>query len=209
LILGNWFGGDITLEKYIRDLDNDRFDDILTKDSFNADASQTTNIVLSIAGPIKNFKSTDALLRTIHSSMSKEDLFITTLKRDTPQAREFFDFNIESDKKLLNLHDSLALDLLNIEGSFYELEQFFDPVEKLRKVQVRLKIDLSIHFELNNFQRVVDLHKGDVILLIRVWHFSEQELLQRFQDANFKLQRLAISPDDQLAMFITKVDAIY
>lgn len=200
-----WFNGELILEKYIRDLDFEPIHDILTKDSYKNDASSTINLVLFLAGPIKNFKNTDRVLQTFRSSLGKDDLLLTTFKRDTLQAREFFDFNIESDKKLFNIHDTLLLHLLNIDESFFEVEQLFDPVERLRRFQVRLKIDLSIQFKLGNFQKTVHLTKGDVLLLVRVWHFSDDMMIRHFHQNRFKLQLVATSLDDELMLLATRI----
>lgn len=199
-----WFEGKLKLEKYVRDLDFEPIHDILTKDSYKNDASATINLVLFLAGPIKNFKNTDRVLQTFRNSLGKEDLLITTFKRDTLQAREFFDFNIEADKKLFNIHDTLLLHLLNIDESFFEVEQLFDPTERLRRFQVRLKIDLSIQFELGGFQKIIHLTKGDVILLVRVWHFPDDIMIRHFHNNRFKLQLIAKSMDDELMLLVTR-----
>lgn len=199
-----WLSKDIKVEKYVRDLDYDNFSDILTQDSFDDDASDTTNIILFLAGPIVNFREPLQVLKVIRESMSKEDILITTLKRDTIQARRFFDFNIQSDKNLLNYHSRHLLELLNIEESFYEVEQSFDESKMLRSVHIQLKLDLSIGFDVENYSKIINLKKGQKIQLFRSWHHSDKNIVDRFDSADFKLLQITKSLDDQLILLAVK-----
>jgi uncharacterized SAM-dependent methyltransferase len=203
--IGQWFENKILLETYEKDIERFPFDEITTSDSFDSDASDTANIFLFLAGPIKNFKDTDQILRSFYESMGKHDLLITSLKRDTAQAREFFDFNIETDKKLFTVHDVLLPHLLSIDDSMYEWQQLFDPIKKYRRFQICLKTDISIHAEIGSYKKRVDLRKGDVIQTIKVEHFQDEDLIKKFRKANFKLQGYMQSLDGELSVLINKV----
>jgi len=203
--VNSWFDKKIQTEKYIRDINSEHFREALSDDTFGKDASRTLNIVLFLAGPIVNFREPENALQTIRESMGKDDLLITTLKCDTSQSRRFFDFNVESDTGLLNYHDKYLLDLLNIQDSYYDLEQFFDESKMLRVIQIRLKLDLSIQFESGNFQKTVHLKKGQALQLWRSWHHSEKAIIDRFNKSNFTLQGFTKSTDDQLILLINKI----
>jgi uncharacterized SAM-dependent methyltransferase len=195
----------IPLETYTRDINKIRLDDVLAKDSFGEDAHKTINVILFTAGPIKNFKNTDRILEMFQASMAQDDILITTLKRDTVQARSFFDFNVADDDRLLSDHDGLLVRTLNIEESFYDLEQIYNSEEKARHIQIRLKVDLSIHFELQDFTKTIELRKDDVLLLMRVKHFSDEDLVRHFLKAGFKLPHISNSIDEQLVMLMARV----
>lgn len=204
-----WFNKGIHLEKHVRDLSYERFDSVLTEDSYGADASETTNLITFVAGPIVNFKEPDQALRTIHDSMGKNDLFITTLKRDTEQTRSFFDFHTKSDKGLLGVYNKMLVDLLNIEDTFYDIEQSFDERIKLRYVQIRLKLDITVHFEVGLFQKAVHLNKGETILLWRSWQHTDQSIVDRFIKTGFEILQTSRSLDQQLNLLVAKIKTVH
>ena len=199
-----WLPNNIKIEKYVKDLDHDHFIDILTQNSFDDEASNTVNIILFLAGPIVNFREPLQVLNIIRESMCKEDILITTLKRDTPQARRFFDFNTYSDKNILNYHSRHLLDLLNIQNSFYEVEQSFDEHKMLRSICLCLKLDLSLTIEVSNYSRVIELKKGQKILVFRSWHHSDKSIMDRFDLADYNLLLMTKSIDDQLIFIAAK-----
>lgn len=202
--VASWFDEPV-METYQRDLSYQRFDDILTLNSFGANASKTLNLISFVAGPIVNFKDPDQPLHTIRNSMGKDDLLITTLKRDTEQTRKFFDFNIESDKGLLSTHDKMLLDLLNIDEALYEVEQLFDESKKLRFVQVRLKLDVSIVFNIKDYEKTIHFKKGESILIWRSWQHSDQDIFERFNRTGFEVLQFSRSRDQQLNLLISKI----
>lgn len=199
-----WVSEKVSVETYNRDLSHERFDDILTRTSFGTDANDTINIVLFLAGPIVNFKHPDQALYTIGDSLGVNDVLITTLKRDTEETRKFFDFSVGSES-LLSRHDSYLLGLLNIEDSFYEPEQFYDHDNRLRVMQIRLKVDLSIKFEIDQYEKTINLKRGEAI---RVWsarHHTDQEIIDRFRHTGLELLSINRSTDQQLNLLVAKV----
>lgn len=199
-----WLPKDIKVEKYVRDIDHDHFIDILTCNSFDDDASKTANIILFLAGPIVNFREPLQALKVIRESMSKEDILITTLKRDTPQARRFFDFNTDSDKNILNYHSRHLLELLNIEDSFYDVEQSFNEHKMLRSICLCLKLDLSLTFKVNDYSKTIELKKAQKILVFRSWHQSDMSIMSQFDLADYSLLLMTKSLDDQLIFIAAK-----
>lgn len=202
-----WFQGKIKPENYIRDLNYDRFDDIIRKDSFGSEASNTINIVLFLAGPIVNFREPKRAVSLIRDSLGFNDLFITTLKRDTKITRSFFEFNLKSDMGALSKYDEILLDLLNIEESFYELEQVFDEERKIRTISIKLKTDISISFDIGNYHKLIELKKGEIIVIWRSQHHSDKDIFNLFIDLGLTLEQVAKSFDDQLLLLTAKIPA--
>jgi uncharacterized SAM-dependent methyltransferase len=202
--LKEWLNTSVSLDTYQRDLSHERFDDILTQTSFGADAHNTVNLIFFLAGPIANFKHPDQALYTIGDSMGKDDILISTLKRDTSDSRRFFDFSVGSES-LLSRHDSYLLGLLNIEESFYEPEQFYDHDKRIRIMQIRLKVDLSLTFNIDDYTKTLSLRRGDAI---RVWsarHHNDREIIDRFVRTGFEVMCMNRSTDQQLNLLMTRL----
>lgn len=199
-----WFGDNVQLETYVRDISYQRFGDILNIDSFGS-RRKAVNLIFFVAGPIVNFRDPDQPLNTIRDSMGRGDLLITTLKRDTEETRRFFDFNIDSDKNLLSDYDRALLDLLNIHESTYDFEQSFHETNKLRSIKIYPRFSFSIHFTVNEQEIVVDLTKGKPIMLWRSWHHTDQAVLDRFKRTRFNVIQTTKSLDENLNMLIAKV----
>lgn len=202
--LGAQLQNGLKLEGFLRDVSHQRFGDVLGASSFG-DQKKVINLCFFLAGPIVNFREPDQALHVIRDSMGKDDLLVTTLKRDTQEARRFFDFNLDSDKKLLSAYNSTLLDLLNIHEPLYEFEQSYDPVKRLRSMKVYPKYSLTLHFSLQDDEVLVDLKKGQPIMLWRAWHHSDQEIASRFRKNGFDIVQTSQSPDERLNFLITKV----
>lgn len=201
--INDWFKGKVKFEGYVKDISYERFRDVLITDNFSD--SSTINIVLLFGTVITNFREPDQVLHAIRDSMSKDDILMTFLKLDSKQSRRFFDFSIDSDKAMLSLQDRFILDLLNIEDSFYEVEQFYDEHKKSRIIQVRLKVSISIKFEIGNLKKKIDMHKGDIILLWRAWHYSDYEIIGTYDKNNFGLVQATKSKDLEYLLLTTKI----
>lgn len=205
--LASHFGGDIVLEGYLRDVSHQRFNDILDPNAFG-DQKHTVNLCFFLAGPIVNFREPDQALHVIRDSMSKNDLLITTLKRDIPEARRFFDFNLDNDRRLLSAYNRTLLDLLNIKEELYEFEQSYDPSKKLRSMKIYPKYSLTLYFTLEGKETIVELKKGQPVMLWRAWHHSDQEIANRFRKNGFEIVQTSQSPDERLNFLITKVSTL-
>lgn len=198
-----WFGNSIKFERYLRNIVYDRFEDLLVSDSF--DDSSVINLVLFLGATILNFREPDHALQTINNSMSKDDILLFSLKLDTENARRYFDFATGDNGPTLDLKEKTILDLINIEESFYEVEQLFDKDEMSRKIQVRLKIELSIEFQVDGGKRTIDLRKGESILLWRAKHQSTIETINQFDRNGFDLIQATRSKDQEHLLLISKI----
>ena len=201
----DWFNDKITMERYVRDISSEHFSDITSTDSFGHDANSTVNLIFFLGGTIMNFKEPDQVLRVIRDSMAQNDVLITSLKLDSLRARRFFDFNIRTDKTVLPSHHGFMLDLLSIDKSLYEIEQFYDHDQRARFIQIRLKMTISIHFKLKDFIKIVELQKGDTILLARILHWSTNEMINLQENNSLELCRATISCDSEYLLTVSKV----
>jgi hypothetical protein len=95
--------------------------------------------------------------------MGKEDLLITTTKRDTERTRTFFNFDVKGFSGHLNPHDGLLLKMLNIEEAFYDMKRTYNEAKGIRSTYVVLNRDLSLSFDMENFHRTIELKQGQTL----------------------------------------------
>lgn len=191
-----WFGERVRFEGHIRDIAYDRFNDLLVDDSLDADDS--LNLVLFLGGTLSNFRVPSDVLRTIYNSMSPGDLFVHSLKLDTPNSRRFFDVLFETQLRL-------PLDLLNVDPSWYEVERFFDEKQKARFIRVRLTVALSITFELGNGQRCLEFNKGETILIGRYWHQNALDVFSQLDRTGFNLLQASITQGHEYILTVSEI----
>jgi len=199
----DWFGDQINFERYVRDINYERFYDLLVEESFLRDSDDTLNIVLFLGGTITNLREPDQVLRNINASMGRNDLFILTRKLDTEKARRHFDFEIQ-EPSIVD-QEKLVLDLLNIDSAFYTIEQFFDESSRSRIMQAKLKVDISISFEFERFKKTIELRKDESILIWRSRHQNMSEMIDQFERNSFDVLQAAKTKDQEYSIFITKL----
>jgi uncharacterized SAM-dependent methyltransferase len=200
-----WFGEDASFEGYTRDISFERFGDLIARDSFGKDVV-VRNIVLFLGSTLSNFRDALQPLATIHESMGKNDLFIFSRQLDTANARRYFDFEVdENNASKVSPMDKFTLELLGIDESMYEVEQFFDEEHMARRIQVRLKISLSIEFQLDNKAKVITFNKDDTLLLWQHNHQNAQQTLDTFNAHGFELLQATVSKDDECLLTVHKL----
>lgn len=201
----SWFGDTIEFEGYVRDINYERFDDLLAPDSFSQTAS-VINVVLFLGSTIASFRTPHPSLYTIRESIGKNDLFVFSMKLDSANSRRYFDFDSgDSSNLILSQQDAFILELLNIDSSLYEVEQFFDEKRMARRIQVRLKVALSIEFQLEGKSRVINLNKGEAILLWQHKHLSNLGTIEQFDEDGFDLLQAMRSKDQECLLTISKI----
>lgn len=198
-----WFGNSIRFEKHKLNIAYDRFDNLLINDSFETD--KTVNLVLFLGATILNLREPEHAIQTINNSMGKDDLLLLSLKLDTENARRYFDFAANKGASTLDLKERAILDLMNIDPSYYEVEQFFDEAKMARQIQVRLKVALSIEFRVGDGKRIVDLNKDDSILLWRAKHQTAIDTINQFDRNGFDLVQATRSKDQEFLLLIAKI----
>ena len=204
--LTEWFGDQFQIEGYVRDIHYDRFNDLLSADAFGKDADTTANIVLFLGGTISNFREPERGLGTIQDSMGKNDFLITSKKLDTESSRRYFDFTVTPDDIVHDFRD-FCLELLNLDKSFYTVEQFFDKEAMCRKRQVRLNVAVSIEFQFGDKQKTIEFNKGEAILLWRASHQNAIEAFQQLDNSGFNTLQATRSKDtaQEYVQFISQV----
>lgn len=198
-----WFSDTIQFEGYVKDISYERFGDILAAESFGQ-GEVVRNIVLCFGSTISNFRDPVQPLLTIRESMSKDDLLIFSKQLDTPGARRDFDYKA-GNKHVLAPKSRFTLELLNIDDSLYEPELLFDDQEVARHSQIRLKVALSIEFQINGVTKVVNFNKGDRILLWRHNHQTIVQAIEQFNDSGFDLLQATSSRDQECLLSISKI----
>ena len=200
----SWFGESINFERYVKDINYSRFNELLVNGSADED-TPTVNLVLFLGSTVSNFREPDHALHMIRESMGKDDLLIFTLKLDSMQSRLYFDFTTISQDSLHNFRGKDLLELLNIDPSFYELEQFFDEKTMMRQTRIRFKVAVLLEFRVGGHKKVVEFHKDDHILLWRVKHQSFMDTLAQLDRNGFKLLQAGRASNQEHILSISKV----
>lgn len=177
-----WFNGEIPFESYNFDVNYDRFNQLLTRESFDTD---TINVVLLFGGTIHNLRNPDAVLRVIRDSMGRNDLLFFTKKLDTETSRRYFDFNTDPNKSTLATNHRLLLELLNLDEEIYDIETGYDEVERQRYIRVRLKVAVTVEFDVDGKQKEVMFNKDDAILVWRSWQMTSMDVIEQFDRTGF------------------------
>lgn len=198
-----WFQGKVSFEGYVRDIDYDRFNDLIAEDALLADEN-TINLVFLVGGTLYNFRSPDEFLKVVHKSMGKNDFFIHDLRPDSEIARRNFDFSAEGDTNSSSKGQEI-LNLLNIDPTCYEIEKLFDEERKMRLIRMRLKSALSITFEFENGSHTIDFNKGEVIMLWRHWHKSAFDALSRLDRSGFDILQTSRTKDGNHLLTISRI----
>jgi transposase len=205
-----WFDGAVHFESYTRDLTYEHFDDLVVDDMLSAKSNETINLILLLGGTPMNLRSPGDMLKAICSSMGTEDLILYTAKTDSETSRRYFNFNAKTDNanvSPLSPNHSFIFDLLNIDPSYYEVEMGFNEKKRIRYVQVKLKVALTINFKFETGERQVDIDKGESILLLRIWHKTAHEIMGDFDKAGLMMLQASMTKDRQYLFTISGVDA--
>ncbi|MGF7229508.1 MAG: L-histidine N(alpha)-methyltransferase [Candidatus Saccharibacteria bacterium] len=200
-----WFQGNIEVEAYVRDISRDGFNEILFDNSSN-DNARVANLVFFVGGTLYNLLRPDYVLRNIQQSLGKDDIFITSTKLDTSKSRNYFDFSPSFQNQLLDPKRKVAVDLLGIDESFYEVEQLYNEISNSRFIQIRLKFDISIDFETSGVSRRVGFKKGQCVILLRCWHRTEREAIEEAKENGFKVLQSTMTPDEEGLTIVMRPD---
>ncbi len=200
-----WFGDKIDYEGYALDVDHDRFGNLLAEEYIKSDSKGTANVVLFIGGTIANFKKPGTILQVIHDSMGVNDFLIHHQTVDTQLGRHYFAFHSGESGSSLAPNHRYIFDLLNIDDSLYEVEMGFDAKLSERYVRVALKIALSIRFEFDGGERIINFNKGDTILLWRHRHNSLIDIITLLTDNDFSPLQISQALEPQSLMTISRI----
>ncbi|MBK3559771.1 L-histidine N(alpha)-methyltransferase [Streptomyces sp. MBT56] len=197
----SWFGGKVNVETHVRDITTEGFRDLLADDYRMARGDQPLNLVTLLGATLLNVRQPEDTLRLIRSSMFPSDVLSYTTKLDTENSRRYFDFNAREEAAALSDRHKLVIELLGIDASLYEVEQFFDETLRSRFIRIRLKLDVTIHFD---GDWLVNLKKDDTITLWRAWHVTARESFDQFEAAGFELLASAITADSEYLLTVSR-----
>ena len=201
----SWFGDRVAYEGYEYDINYDRFSKLLANEYMKDDSSNTVNLVLLFGGTLSNMRYPDNGYKMIHDSMGINDLLIHANKLDTEVARQYFDFNLKPGETKLAAVHRLAVDLLNIDESFYDIEMGYDSSINQRFVRVRLRVAVTIQFVSKAGKREVSLNKGDAILLWRGIQHTVASIIAQFNRNDFYPLHTSQTDNQDYILTISKV----
>ncbi len=202
--LETWFD-DIAIECHEADISFERFTKLAAKEYIAGPSDDVVNVVLLLGGTLANFRDPDSALRTIHDSLGLKDIFIHSLKLDTPGSRKYFDFGSEAGETHLSPSDKLIVDLLGIDDSLYDVEMGFDEATAHRFIRLHLKVALTIDFNLSIGMRKLEFNKDDVIQVWRYWHQDAMDVLSQFDRCGFHPLQMSQTDDKEYLLTISKI----
>lgn len=198
--LRSWFGDKITFESHRRDVNHELFRDLTVEDLYSTSSQRPLNIVLFLGGTLSNLRQPEHVLQGINNSMGRDDILIYSLKIDSEMSRRYFHDNHGG----LSPH-GLVLDLLNVDESLYEVEQFYDEAVRARFIQARLKVDLSIVFSFTGGDKVLSLKKGQAIVVWHAAHKSAVEVINQFDRSGFDLLQASLTKDKSFLLTVSTI----
>ena len=201
--LKSWFGDDFPYEGYVRDFSHERFDDIFV-DDYSDDVDTPTNLIFILGGTLDNFRSPSLALQTINNSIGPKDLLIYSGYIDTPSTRRYFDYG-PSRRTNQKYRSEIMIDLLGLDESMYELVLSYDDTKKSRVGVIKLKVDISIKFDLAKGARYVELSKNNPLLIWRYVHKSAIDTIEQFDNNGFDVAYVAKSASNEFMLAICKL----
>lgn len=187
-----------------KDILRDRIDDVTMMASQSVDG-RASNIVCLIGGILNAFNDMSIPLKNVRNSMGSDDFLLITTKLDTEVSRRYFDFSPQFESSPLPKNKRVMIDILGFEENMYDTEQFYDKEEQSRKIQVRLKFDVTLKVKVYGSERALHFKKGETILLWRSWHQTLDAMMQELRDNGFKIVQAATSPDEQYGIVISRI----
>jgi len=201
-----WFGNKVAFEGYVLDINYERFANHVAEDYLQYGGRDTMNLVLFLGATSGNLKLPDDAFNTIHHSMNRNDLLVCTDMLATEEMRpEWFNFSPKQNSSTLAPNHRFIFDLLNIDESFYDVEMGFDPELRQKYVRVRLKVALTIKFAFDVGEYLLEMDKGETILLWRFCIITAREVEYRHDRTNLHILHSSESDDSQYILTMSRV----
>jgi uncharacterized SAM-dependent methyltransferase len=204
-----WYGDRVSFEGHLVDIEYERFNSILADEYMGQNADSTINLVLFVGGTICNFRSPETALANIHSSMGRNDLFVHSQKLDTNRSRRIFDFTTTSSQRQTSLAPihKVVFDLLNLDPLLYEVEMGYDHDKQQRFIVARPTVSLRFKFKYGTGERIVELEKGEAILVWRSLQQTAGEVLRELSGSHFYPFHLSQTLDREYLLTISQIDS--
>lgn len=199
-----WFGESFQFESYCKDINFERFPEVLAEAPSESEEDQTVNLVLLLGGTLMNFREPEDALKIVNRSMQRNDIFVYTTGLDSKAARERFNFTI-SDKEPLPPQYKFIVDKLGIDPSYYNVEVGFDHETSSRFLKIRFKHALTINFDRSRGLWPINLNKDDTIILWRARHDSPFKVAELLYGARFNPLLTAQTHDHNHMMVMADV----
>lgn len=201
-----WFDGQVAFEGYQIDITFERFANILAEDYLKKGGKKAVNLLLFFGGTADNLRSPSDAFRTINESLNPNDILIYANKLETPEMRpEWFNYDNKPGELELSDRHRLVFDLLNIDPSFYSAEIGFDHKTNQRYARTRLKVALTLKFDFEDGERVIELQKGDTILLWRSWQMTAEGVAKQFANNGFYVLHSSQTEDHEYILTVAEV----
>jgi len=202
-----WFGGSVHCETYEMDVTHERFANILAEDYLKEDVQGTSNIILFLGGTADNLRIPDDAFRTINESMNASDLLLYSNKLETADMRpQWFNYSSSAPGKLeLAPMHRLVFDLLNIDATFYDVEMDFNEQMRQRYTRARLKVAMTLKFEFEDGERVIEFEKGETILIWRSWQMTAKDVADQFDRTGFYTLHSSQTDDREYILTVSQV----
>jgi hypothetical protein len=206
--INQWFEGKVNFEGKQLDINYDRFSSVISNEYMTKEGKDTINLVLVLGGTLGNLRAPDGALKVIHDSMGRKDLLIHTIKLDTETTRRYFDFSADAQLQPLAPQYKFIVDLLNIDPSYYNVEMGYDEEHMHRFLRIRLKVALTINFDFDGIERVVDLNKDDSILMWRYVHQDMFATLDQLRRTEFHPLHASLTDDAEYLLSISRINSL-
>ena len=200
-----WFGDKVAYEGHALDISRERFAHLLADDYIKSSSETTGNLILFIGGTLQNFRKRDVPLQVINDSMGANDLLIHTQKLDTAATRRQFDFSSQPGKQVLPSIHSLVIELLNISPDLYDIELGYDNDKQERYERIRFNTSVTIQFKFDGGERLINIERGEAILLWRASQDSSLDIVNRFDQNDFYILHSSQTEDQEYILTISKV----
>ncbi|HEX7963516.1 MAG TPA: L-histidine N(alpha)-methyltransferase [Candidatus Saccharimonadales bacterium] len=200
-----WFSGEVAYEGYVRNFNEERFNDLITESYLGDDEETPVNLVFLFGGTLSNFRQPDHVLQVINSSMGPGDIFFYSGYMDTPYTRRYFDLSGTSHDQEDVQQSGLIPSLLRLDESLCDFEQLFDREKRCRFKIMKPKVDLEIHFTIENKDLGVELNKEEPILLWRHRHYDYVDIVSLLDKNDFNVLQATKSEDENFVLLMSKI----
>jgi uncharacterized SAM-dependent methyltransferase len=205
--LETWFPEGINFEGYVKDMNFDKFEDILFDNVYVKTNKKLLNLILVLGSTHAVQRFISKPLETVKFSMGTSDLFLCTAKLDTPKTRRYFDFSTDSSDSMADFiqQERVLLNMLNIDESFYNIKPYFSEVQNSRIISIELKVDLQINFDFDGFHKEVFFNNSDNIVVWRAEHQTYEDVIKQFSKLGFEILHTSRSSDQEEMLIISKI----
>lgn len=203
-----WFGNRVTFERYVRDIGQDRFRDVVVDNYLSEDVERPVNVILLLGGTLSNLREPNDALRVINKSMAPGDMLIFSRKLDTSNSRQHFDFGTDTNSQTPSPLTELMIRLLGFDSSLYDFVSAYDQGQNMRFMGIKLKVSLSLRFEFDDFRHTIDLNKDDTILFWRARHAKATETLEQFESNGFNTLEASQTNDHEYLLTISEIQTV-